>query len=385
MEQNIFIEKIHALLSECPPEAAQPWYDFAVERVDQQQYVNFKAAESRDESVAEWLDALYEGLRQIKESFGPELAAKVAALGMDHCCLYPGEMPRAAECLQAGDGAKDILAKIESGEIDCENLFSAAAPTEKTYMSSQEFTARMDALIPAPSAEANRSLLASADGLWFELKEELYHTFAFISRHFTTEILQNVYDRCKTETQGMLPWELIGTAIYLQAGDSPPEIGTAEWKEFQILSTPESADTLSSLAACTVRENGAETRLYTLHFGQLDPQKLLERAEVQARIAGITVTEAMQRIDCDMRMTYATANQSICGPESPLTDKLFRLMDSSPVTAAHITIDVDSGSVAVQMNPLWKKLQDEREKNPPVPQKHPGKKRSSKHKNQPDR
>ena len=370
MEQNIFIEKIHALLSECPPEAAQPWYDFAVERVDQQQYVNFKAAESRDESVAEWLDALYEGLRQIKESFGPELAAKVAALGMDHCCLYPGEMPRAAECLQAGDGAKDILAKIESGEIDCENLFSAAAPTEKTYMSSQEFTARMDALIPAPSAEANRSLLASADGLWFELKEELYHTFAFISRHFTTEILQNVYDRCKTETQGMLPWELIGTAIYLQAGDSPPEIGTAEWKEFQILSTPESADTLSSLAACTVRENGAETRLYTLHFGQLDPQKLLERAEVQARIAGITVTEAMQ---------------SICGPESPLTDKLFRLMDSSPVTAAHITIDVDSGSVAVQMNPLWKKLQDEREKNPPVPQKHPGKKQSSKHKNQPDR
>ena len=385
MEQNIFIEKIHALLSECPPEAAQPWYDFAVERVDQQQYVNFKAAESRDESVAEWLDALYEGLRQIKESFGPELAAKVAALGMDHCCLYPGEMPRAAECLQAGDGAKDILAKIESGEIDCENLFSAAAPTEKTYMSSQEFTARMDALIPAPSAEANRSLLASADGLWFELKEELYHTFAFISRHFTTEILQNVYDRCKTETQGMLPWELIGTAIYLQAGDSPPEIGTAEWKEFQILSTPESADTLSSLAACTVRENGAETRLYTLHFGQLDPQKLLERAEVQARIAGITVTEAMQRIDYDMRMTHVTANQSICGPESPLTDKLFRLMDSSPVTAAHITIDVDSGSVAVQMNPLWKKLQDEREKNPPVPQKHPGKKQSSKHKNQPDR
>ena len=164
MEQNIFIEKIHALLSECPPEAAQPWYDFAVERVDQQQYVNFKAAESRDESVAEW----YEGLRQIKESFGPELAAKVAALGMDHCCLYPGEMPRAAECLQAGDGAKDILAKIESGEIDCENLFSAAAPTEKTYMSSQEFTARMDALIPAPSAEQpaglRRRSLVRAEG-----------------------------------------------------------------------------------------------------------------------------------------------------------------------------------------------------------------------------
>lgn len=231
MEQNIFIEKIHALLSECPPEAAQPWYDFAVERVDQQQYVNFKAAESRDESVAEWLDALYEGLRQIKESFGPELAAKVAALGMDHCCLYPGEMPRAAECLQAGDGAKDILAKIESGEIDCENLFSAAAPTEKTYMSSQEFTARMDALIPAPSAEANRSLLASADGLWFELKEELYHTFAFISRHFTTEILQNVYDRCKTETQGIPARRTHQYAVPLRGGRAGHEQAgrVADW------------------------------------------------------------------------------------------------------------------------------------------------------------
>lgn len=385
MEQNNFIEKFNELLPECPPEAAQPWCDFAAECVDQQQYVNFKAAGSRDESVAEWLDVLYEGLRQTKETFGPELAAKVAALGLEHCCLYPGEMPRAAECLREGDGAQEIMAKIESGEIDCVDLFSAAASIEKTYMSDQEFTDQMNALIPAPSAEANHNLLASADGLWFELKEELYHTFAFISRHFTTETLQNVYDRCKTEQQGLLPWELIGTAIYLQAGASPPEIGTAEWKEFQILATPESAETLSSLAACTVRENGAEARFYTLHFGQLDPQKLLERATVQARNAGITVTEAMQRIDYDMRMTYVTANQSICGPESPLAEKLLRLMDSSPVTAAHITIDVDSGNITIQMNPLWKKLRDEREAALPTPQKHPRWKRSSKHKNQPDR
>ena len=142
MEQNIFMEKFRALLPECQPETAQPWYDFAVECVDQQQYVNFKTAKGRDASVAEWLDVLYEGLYQIKESFGPGLAARVAALGLDHCCLYPGEMPRAAECLRAGDGAAEILAKIESGEIACENLFSAAAPSEKNYMSGQEFTAR---------------------------------------------------------------------------------------------------------------------------------------------------------------------------------------------------------------------------------------------------
>lgn len=129
MEQHIFIERFHVLLPGCPPEAVQPWCDFAAECVEQRQYVNFKAAEIRAASVAEWLDVLYEGLRQTKETFGPELATRVAALGLDHCCLYPGEMPKAAECLLAGDGVADILAKVESGEIDCENLFSAGAPT----------------------------------------------------------------------------------------------------------------------------------------------------------------------------------------------------------------------------------------------------------------
>lgn len=385
MNQNIFVEKFHALLPECQPGAAQPWCDFAVERVDQQQYVHFKAAESREASIAGWLDVLYEGLRQTKETFGPELAAKVGDLSMAHCCLYPGEMPRAAECLRDGNGAQEIMAKIESGEIDCPDLFSAAASIEKTYMSDQEFTDQMNTLIPAPSVEANRNLLDLADALWFGLKEDLYHTFAFISRHFTAETLQNVYDCCETKNHGALPWELIGTAIYLQAGASPQEIGKAEWKEFQVLDTPESADTISSLAACTVRENGADTRFYTLHFGQFAPQKLLERATAQARNDDITVTEAMQRIGCDMRMTYVTANQSICGPESPLAEKLFRLMNSSPITAAHITIDVDSGSIAVKTNPLWERLRDEREKDLPAPQKHPGRKRSPKHKNQPDR
>ena len=388
MEQDIFIKKFHTLLPECQPEAAQPWCDFAVERVDQQQYVHFKAAESQEASIASWLDVLYEGLRQTRETFGPELAAKVASLGLDHCCLYPGEMLRAAECLREGNGAQEIMAKIESGEIDCVDLFSAVqpqSPQEKIYMSDQEFTVHMNALIPTPSVEANRNLLDLADALWFGLKEDLYHTFAFISRHFTAETLQNVYDCCETKNHGALPWELVGTAIYLQAGASPQEIGKAEWKEFRVLSTPESADTISSLATCTVRENGAETRLYTLHFEQFDPQKLLERAAVQARNDGITVTEAMQRIDYDMRMTHVTANQSICGPESPLAEKLFRLMDSSPITAAHITIDVDSGSIVVKMNPLWEKLRDEREKNLPVPQKNPRRKRSPKHKNQPDR
>ena len=147
MNQKDFIEKFHTLLPKCQPEAAQLWCDFAAERVEQQQYVHFKAAESRDASVAEWLEVLYKGLHQIRETFGTELAVQVATLSLERCCLYPGEMPRAAECLRAGDSAKDILAKIGSGEAECTDLFSAApskTPPEKTYMSEQEFSAHVD-------------------------------------------------------------------------------------------------------------------------------------------------------------------------------------------------------------------------------------------------
>lgn len=69
-------------------------------------------------------------------------------------------------------------------------------PQKKTYMSDQEFTAHMEELISTPNAEANHNLLDLANSLWFELKEDLYHTFSFISRHFSPEVLQNVYDLC---------------------------------------------------------------------------------------------------------------------------------------------------------------------------------------------
>lgn len=257
---------------------------------------------------------------------------------------------------------------------------------QKVYMTDQEFTARMAALIPAPSAEVNDSLLDLAHSLWFEMKEDLYHTFSFISNHFTPETLQKVYDLCKDKDHGILPWELVGTAIYLQAGMPPQEIGKQEWKDFQILSTPNAPDTLSTMGICTVRERGAETRFYTLHFRQFVAQELLDAAAAQAGRAGITVTEAIQRFDYrNMQTASVEANKAVYGPESSMAEKLSRLMASSPITAGHITIDVDSGSVAIEVNPLWEKLRDEREASPPMRQRCSSRKRSSKHRNQPDR
>lgn len=131
MNPKEFIENFRSLLPGCQPEAAQFWCDFAAECVDQHQYVHFQAAESRDVSTENWLEVLYEGLRQTKEIFGVEIAEKVGALSCEHCCLYPGEMLKAAECLREENNAQEILAKIKSGEIDCTDLFSVMPPKQQ--------------------------------------------------------------------------------------------------------------------------------------------------------------------------------------------------------------------------------------------------------------
>lgn len=192
MNPKEFIDKFHTLLPDCPPEAAQLWYDFAIACVEQKQYVHFKASENREVSVENWLEVLYKGLRQTKETFGAKLATKVGSLSCEGCCLYPGEMPGAAECLREGDSTQEIWAKIESGKFDYPDPFSAIPSKTlpaNIYMSEQEFTAHMDKLIPAPSVETNRNLLNLANGLWLDMNDNLYHAFSFVSRHFTTETL----------------------------------------------------------------------------------------------------------------------------------------------------------------------------------------------------
>ncbi len=115
-------------------------------------------------------------------------------------------MLKAAECLRAGDSAKEIQAKIESGEFQCPDLFHTSLPKnpsrETCEMSSQEFIAHINTLIPAPNKEISGNLLDFGNSLWFELKEDLYHAFSFISRHFTPETLQSVYDLSGATDQG---------------------------------------------------------------------------------------------------------------------------------------------------------------------------------------
>lgn len=205
-------------------------------------------------------------------------------------------MPGAAECLRAGDSTQEIWAKIESGKFDYPDPFSTIPSKTlpaNIYMSKQEFTTHMDKLIPAPSVEINRNLLNLANGLWLDMNDNLYHAFSFVSSHFTTETLQNVYNLCGTGKDALLPWEIIGAAIYLQTGTPPEEISKEKWRDFVLLSMPETVVTISSLGACTVQENGRRTLFYITHFGRIDPQKLLDTAISRADRTGTTVTESL--------------------------------------------------------------------------------------------
>ena len=66
-----------------------------------------------------------------------------------------------------------------------------------------------------------------------------------------------------------------------------------------------------------------------------------------------------------MRIGYVAADKAVYGPESPMAEKLSLLMSSNPLTAAHITIDVDNRNATLEINLLW----DEREINPSARQR----------------
>lgn len=154
---------------------------------------------------------------------------------------------------------------------------SKSPPKETREMSSQEFIARINALIPSPNEEANKNLLDFSNSLWLRLKEDLYNTFSFISRH----------------------------------------------------------------------------------FGRFAPLELLYNATARSVYNGVTIKEAIQQFDCNMEIRHPWETDIILDSEPKMVEKLTQLMPDSPIIAAHINLDADSGAVATEINPLCEKLRDE--------------------------
>lgn len=118
MKRADFFAALHTVAPGSTPEAAQVWIDFAVECVSEQQYAKFTPPKSQEEGVERWLDTLCGGIYAVRAEYGAELTGKLVNLSMDHCCLYPYEMPQAAACLRDGGTVETISEKIRSGELD---------------------------------------------------------------------------------------------------------------------------------------------------------------------------------------------------------------------------------------------------------------------------
>lgn len=123
MKRADFFAALHTVAPGSTPEAVQKWIDFAAECVSEGQYANFTPSKDQEANVENWLDTLCGGVFAVRAEYGAELAGKLVGLSLDKCCLYPGEMLQAAECLRDGGTAETIFGKIASDEIESERPF----------------------------------------------------------------------------------------------------------------------------------------------------------------------------------------------------------------------------------------------------------------------
>lgn len=123
MKRADFFAALHTAAPCSTPEAVQKWIDFAAECVSEGQYANFTPSKDQEADVENWLDTLCGGVYAVRAEYGAELAGKLVGLSLNKCCLYPGEMLQAAECLRDGGTAETISGKIASDEIESEQPF----------------------------------------------------------------------------------------------------------------------------------------------------------------------------------------------------------------------------------------------------------------------
>lgn len=130
------------LLPEAKAGAASVWADFAWERVDQGQYVNF-TKEPDEKALCRWHETLLAGLCLLSSQYNQETAAKVCDLSLEQCCLYPYEMERAAEELRKGASPDTLVKLMQDGELKAD---TAKFPTlrEVFHLYEQSQTLSMD-------------------------------------------------------------------------------------------------------------------------------------------------------------------------------------------------------------------------------------------------
>ncbi|MBC8535927.1 hypothetical protein [Feifania hominis] len=97
--------------------AIDMWVEFARERVEAEQYVDF-IEEPAATAVSRWYDTLMAGLVRAKENHGKEIAGKLYRLAEEGLCLYPYEMEEAAEQIKQGADVGTLGQLMRDGYLD---------------------------------------------------------------------------------------------------------------------------------------------------------------------------------------------------------------------------------------------------------------------------
>jgi hypothetical protein len=119
MKKEQFITALMEMIPACKPETAEMWSEFASERVEAEQYVDFtKNPDGDDASIEDWLDTIYAGIGLVKQRFNEEIALQILNLDAVPFCLYPYEMCAAAKHFENGGKPEDIPELNEKGWLD---------------------------------------------------------------------------------------------------------------------------------------------------------------------------------------------------------------------------------------------------------------------------
>ncbi len=122
ISRELFTQALKVFI-DCKEEAIPIWINFAVECVEQEQYVDFFQEPDKYTAINRWLETLLAVLLQVKVEFGEQIASMLCNLALENECLYPYEMLPAAEHYISSGNFNKISDLIQSGELEPASAF----------------------------------------------------------------------------------------------------------------------------------------------------------------------------------------------------------------------------------------------------------------------
>lgn len=234
-----------------------------------------------------------------------------------------------------------------------------------TIMEKTEFEQQISALVPRPDPKTTADLFEfgqelGEQGDCFNVRA-IFTSLQFIARNFSEQTLQSAYEIIRYGSAA-LPDEMVAAAVYLENGGSPQDAANmAEAGKLMCFHQPRNAEESSPLAVCTVIEGGISHEFYTLHFGSFDLDTALRSAQEFAQAHNSSVVDALLSLTTDMELNPDGGFKKILVSSDPdMTQALSAVFCRCPAVAACLTFDADRSLTAIEYNPMWLELRQQK-------------------------